>query len=509
MMRAGLVALLSSFCIDILPAQRQDNHWIFGPGTSLTNAKYGLNQIDFFSDTPTVKLVQELIAAQPSLQTISDAEGNLKLFSNGCKIYNYKYIPYSNPDPAIPGIFGQSFCTIPYSYPSDGYIFISIFDSLYYFIYKSFELKPGIGYITNGYQFDIFSCSNDKCDFLNSGIISSAPSQHYIDYVSPVKHGNGRDWWLVSPGVENNSYHRALVTPTGITDMGWSSIGIPFGPDAYGGNMTFSRNGEMMARSDGFNGIHLYGFDRCTGEFTWYKRLAVFSLGQVESAFCGFSNNDRFLYVAYGGKLGNKDGSVIYQLNLEKSDPWMSRIRVGEITENNCYAGNSVYGPFVNGPDGKLYNFVYSFCDLLHVIHQPDSLGMACQVENDAIRTPALYRLNMPIFPNFRLGRSIGSFCDTIYRDQHAYTLKAFPNPATDQITVELQTPFFSGSVIHFSMVDVLGRVIDQSRVPIVNDLDFQSWTINTTLYAPGIYFLHADVPGRWHNAIKVRISPQ
>ncbi|MBK7341972.1 MAG: hypothetical protein IPJ06_01965 [Saprospiraceae bacterium] len=431
LMRAGLVALLSSFCIDTLPAQRQDNHWIFGAGSSLTNEKYGINQIDFFSDTPTVKLVQELIAAQPSAQTISTATGQLLLFSNGCRIYNNEFAPQQAPNPAISGIIGESYCDSSTSYPSStGYLFLSLNDTFVYHVYKEIVLIPGKGYGTGNYRADAFSCTSGVCNLRKTQDITNQSSQQYYKYLAAVRHGNGRDWWLVSPGVENNSYHRALVTPTGITDMGWSSIGIPFGPDAYGGNMTFSRNGEMMARSDGFNGIHLYGFDRCTGEFTWYKRLAVFSLGQVESAFCGFSNNDRFLYVAYGGKLGNKDGSVIYQLNLEKSDPWMSRIRVGEITENNCYAGNSVYGPFVNGPDGKLYNFVYSFCDLLHVIHQPDSLGMACQVENDAIRTPALYRLNMPIFPNFRLGRSIGSFCDTIYRDQHAYTLKAFPNPA-------------------------------------------------------------------------------
>ncbi|MEZ5030697.1 MAG: T9SS type A sorting domain-containing protein [Saprospiraceae bacterium] len=311
---------------------------------------------------------------------------------------------------------------------------------------------------------------------------------------------------MISPGAANNAYHRALVTPDGIEDRGWTSIGIPFGQNAWDGSLTFSRNGDMMARSDGFNGVHLYGFDRCSGEFTWYKRLAVFPLDQVISAFCAFSNDDRFLYVCYAGYPAGEFRSLIYQLDLHKSDPWSDRIRVGELKLNNCTFGSPVYGHLLNGPDGKIYVFANSNCDLLHIIHQPDSLGLACQVENDAIRTPALYRLNTPVFPNYRLGRAVGQYCDTLYRDPFAYTLKASPNPATDILNVTLQTPLQTGPEVRFSFYDLLGRPVCQTLQAIDRFSDVQTWAVQTSSLPTGIYVLHAEVPGVWQKAIKVMV---
>lgn len=502
---AGLVALLLFFLPSMAGAQLQDAHWIFGYGSNATDTLRSINHLDFSTDPPTITPILRQIAAQPSAQTLSDTDGNLLMFSNGCRIYNADFEPIPEPNPAIPGEIGLDFCDGYFGYPSaSGYIPLPINDSSVFFIYKSTELKPGIGYITEEYNYHQFNCSGNKCHYTGSDQLVSDPIDHYDDYLSIVRHGNGRDWWVISPGVANNAYHRALVTPDGVEDKGWTNMGIPFGQDTWGGSLTFSRNGDMMARSDGFNGVHLYGFDRCSGEFTWYKRLVVFPLDQVFSAFCAFSNDDRFLYVSYAGWPAGEFRSLMYQLDLHKTDPWTNRIRVGEIKLNYCTFGTPIYGHLLNGPDRKIYVFAYDNCDLLHIIHHPDSLGLACQVENDAIRTPALYRLNTPIFPNYRLGRAVGQYCDTLYRDPFAYTLTVSPNPATDIVHVELQTPLQTGPEVRFSFYDLLGRPVSQTVQKIDRFSEVQAWTINTSSLSAGIYILHAEVPGKWQKAIKV-----
>ena len=66
-------------------------------------------------------------------------------------------------------------------------------------------------------------------------------------------------------------------------------------------------------------------------------------------------------------------------------------------------------------PNGKIYITVPSTRSRhLHMIDQPDSLGVACNVIQRGLELPYYHWFNMPSFPNYRLGPLAGSPCDTL-----------------------------------------------------------------------------------------------
>ncbi len=57
-------------------------------------------------------------------------------------------------------------------------------------------------------------------------------------------------------------------------------------------------------------------------------------------------------------------------------------------------------------PDGKIYISTNLSTYNLHVIHHPDSAGLACQFEQRGVELPTLNGNSIPNFPHFRLGAS-------------------------------------------------------------------------------------------------------
>lgn len=96
------------------------------------------------------------------------------------------------------------------------------------------------------------------------------------------------------------------------------------------------------------------------------------------------------------------------------------------------------------GPDGKIYWSCTTRAPYLHVIHNPDEKGIACNVEQHAIRLKGRHRGSMPYFPNYRLGALEGSPCDTIVDilnlgeelETNPQMVKVYPNPTTGKVTV-------------------------------------------------------------------------
>jgi PKD repeat protein len=63
---------------------------------------------------------------------------------------------------------------------------------------------------------------------------------------------------------------------------------------------------------------------------------------------------------------------------------------------------------------GKSTSTVINGVAYLHVINEPDSLGLACEVCQHCVELPSVNSFSMPNFPNYRLGHLEGSPCDTL-----------------------------------------------------------------------------------------------
>ena len=89
-----------------------------------------------------------------------------------------------------------------------------------------------------------------------------------LDVPTAVRHGNGRDWWVMTPDYVLSRYYTHLITPGTILGPFQQDIGMkpPFdiSPD-FGGANLFSPEGYKYVDYDERNGIRIYDFDRCTG----------------------------------------------------------------------------------------------------------------------------------------------------------------------------------------------------------------------------------------------------
>jgi hypothetical protein len=106
---------------------------------------------------------------------------------------------------------------------------------------------------------------------------------------------------------------------------------------------------------------------------------------------------------------------------------------------------------------------------VLRVIENPDSLYPACTYTNTAA---ILHKPNMPGLPhqvNWKLGRLIGSECDTITSvptvlvEEEKLVAQLFPNPASTEATLVLSKP--STHPLEFLLFDALGRKVLSERI--------------------------------------------
>ncbi|MBL0050563.1 MAG: T9SS type A sorting domain-containing protein [Bacteroidetes bacterium] len=248
-----------------------------------------------------------------------------------------------------------------------------------------------------------------------------------VDCLAAVKHGNGRDWWVVgrslnfSQGQSSNEFWKYLITPTGISPVMYQSIGSLNSTGLA--KIIFSPSGDTLLFSNAGDLLEYYNFDRCTGllsnTVTIGLRLPFYNEWQwgVE-----FSANGRFIYAST-----SKDTTHLFQYDF----------MVGQSIGYTANDMESTFQPYTGGdlkrgPDGKIYFsncwddgtfFPYPYPDTayylqntyLSVINSPDSLGAACNF------TPFSFYLGgkrtywgLPNNPDYDLGPLVGSPCDTL-----------------------------------------------------------------------------------------------
>ena len=89
-----------------------------------------------------------------------------------------------------------------------------------------------------------------------------------VDCILAIKHGNGRDWWLLvrpSPvgSTPNNTWNTFLINTAGITAMPNQFLGSL--NSTNGGRLTISPDGARICFVNLGGMIELYDFERCTG----------------------------------------------------------------------------------------------------------------------------------------------------------------------------------------------------------------------------------------------------
>jgi hypothetical protein len=400
-------------------SQKNDYIWMPGMGTASTatlgGAPYpwGGMRMDF-STFPPVTTRQSFLPKMRIQSMVSDQEGNLVAYTNGCHIVNNDNQYMENGTTINPGIYhtGQ-FCD--FFYPAwQGAIFTTdpASDSSYYLFHMGMEHLDSFPYFA-GQKF-YFS----KVDATaNEGLGKVTDKNHLLlsngglaTYVSAVKHANGRDWWIVTPKQFINQYYTFLLDPTGPHLINTQTIGdsLNHGSNCCG-QAGFSPDGKKYFYSNHEHGLQLLDFDRCTGLFSNPVFIDSTEFNKFGPVGVSISHNNRFLYVS--------TSRYIFQLDFEAPNLLESKLLLDSID----YIPAPEVGTFNDGmlaPDGKIYLSSLNYIQDLSVIQFPERKGYACKTEQHGYKLPALYGSDFIFnFPRFRQGPVDGSACDSLGLD--------------------------------------------------------------------------------------------
>jgi hypothetical protein len=377
-----------------------DNIWLFGKKYVDEINYFGGTKLDFSNSTVKVNFLEIPVNFHASTM-ISDSNGLLQFYSSLCNVAGANNTLLQNGEVINTGFTQEGYCinggypvpegglSLPFPNKSDRYIMIykwhapGVKDELKYSLIKM-DGTTGSG---NVYLKD-----------------KSFLKDTFANQITAVRHANGRDWWVIAPKDTSNGYFIFRVSPTGLSPVKFRTYGDVWNHKYWAGQAFFSPDGSKYIRTNPYNGINIFDFDRCEGEFTGYQRI---TLGDSSFSTSGgaISPNGRYLYISAT--------DTLHQFDLQATDIGASQ-KTASVYDNFLGPFKTIFFMQRLGPDGKIYINSPSSSRYLHVIHYPNKPVPECMVEQRGLSLATFNTISMPNFPHFRLGPIDGSICDSL-----------------------------------------------------------------------------------------------
>jgi hypothetical protein len=464
----ALMVMTAVFGDGKVHAQFKDNYWAFGDSAYISWGSTGL---------PTVGTSAHTF--RNGSASISDSNGillytgyNYYLSPVRPSIWNKYHIDITDNGKIFGGLWYHSSLFVPHpGNDSIIYLFtIGVTPASVYGFYSSiinYKANNDTGVvIQKNYQWNNFPA---------------------FDALMGVKHGNGRDWWVVSQQYSTsftpfNSFYLFQITPQGVA--------IPFIQNAGsfrktgGGHLIFNSVGTQFAQVSWMGMIELYNFDRCTGQIA--STIAI----EQEPTTGPYPNT--FLSCAY-----SKDDSKLYIIQVDQSTATYYILQY-DLLASNISASKFVVDSFMTpsapwqmklAPDDKIYisafdeNYSWPYPDTstaftninnnLSVINYPDSLGAACDFQPFSFNlgTGRSY-YGLPNNPDYELGAWVGSPCDTLsvgvdenVPEQEVF-FQAWYNSEWNMIHVNASK--LKGRTGSLRLFDMEGRLVFEKKVEVI-----------------------------------------
>jgi hypothetical protein len=477
-------------------SQYTDRYWCFGDSAG----------IDFKNVSNPVP-GESILRARGTCASICDSLGNL-IFYGGSP-----HVPIWIPSAP------------PYTY-NYGYIIdknhsvISNGDSLALsYWYQDMIIVPNPG---NANQFYIFTCGvttsvtglfYSLVDMsLNNGdgyvIQKNIRLQNFkiIDALAAVKHGNGRDWWLVAKQWDYNTFYNDfyvyLVSPSGVAAPIHQNIGTPVISTFQ--RTEFTKDGNRIYSTTTSQLVERFDFDRCTGMLSnlqqLYNNTTQPGLGYWHFAI---SPDESKMYTTTYGQGVTQDTCFLVQYDLNAPN-----FIASAETLYTLAGDDNIMGLLQLGPDDKIYmscmwnkydcDYDYLYCDTtwspvitnLSVINYPDSLGAACDFQPFSFNLGGHRSyIGLPNNPNYELGPLVGSPCDTL--TVGIADIIGYKNNITVFYDDSWQTAFINakglkGKKYTFELYNINGQLLQQQQ----SNLDSEYYTNNLSMvgFSDGLY---------------------
>ena len=329
------------------------------------------------------------------------------------------------------------------------------------------------------------------------------------DGLAAVKHGNGRDWWVIHkqyvPSGYSDEVYVYLVDPSGISQMPVQHIGRLSQTNTL--RLKFSPSGSKLISTDSNQYLELFDFDRCTGLLSNPRFVHQRQVTTLNGLFWSseFSPDETKLYlttIPYGN---NDSISCLIQFDLEAPDIEASMDTLQTFPQ-----------PFVCGfvklaPDSQIYlthmtaaydcDFFFLYCDTtyypeimnLSVIHQPNELGALCDFRPYSFYLGGHRSYHgLPNNPNYELGPLAGSVCDSLITNVsqvpvfEAAQLKLFFHTGWQQLFVNGQ--YLRGKQGSLALYSVTGQLLRREEISIQPPYYTRQWDLSGT--AAGVYIV-------------------
>jgi len=478
------IGLMLCWGTSLAIAQQHDNIWLVTGSNNVSPS----TKLDFTSGTPSVDTVYRNLPMTRTNLMMSDSLGNLLFYSNGIKIYNANYQLMDNGDSLNPGpvangnpsgyLYTENMTSIPHPTQANKYyifhqgvsyssVATGFSEKLYYSL-VDMNANGGLGRIEKKNQILL---ENDSI---------------LIGQLEIVKHGNGRDWWLIQPIAWSNGYHIFLISENSITAHKQYLGNIhTFAFEGFG-QAIFSNQGDKYFRYDYKNDLDVFDFDRCTGLLSNYLHIPLQdSIDSISGLFytgMAIAPNDRYLYIS--------PAYHICQFDLWASNIATSIDTVISYTGHTHNSWPTYFGLMQSAPNGKIYNVVRN-TPYFHIIDSPDVGGTGCNVIQRGLQVLP-NNTYIPSFPHYRTPPLAGSPCDTLTSiprqviHKPTASIRLYPNPANQQLVVESLGGQFQ-STTSFEVYNALGQVVQREQA---SKASFYSYTLNTSKLENGVYVL-------------------
>lgn len=338
-------------------AQKEANIWYFG-GDYPSGVAGNAGGIDFNGVTP-VALTDGKLRVQEGCASIADPNtGQLLFYTNGNIIWDANHDTMANGTGILGGATTSS-TQVAIIIPQPGN------DSLYYV----FTTDETINSLSNGFRYTVVNRN------LNGGMGDVVLSEKNIllhptvcEKVTAVRHCNGEDIWVITHEWNSDAFLAYLLSSAGIVDTVISNIGrTPSGgAGGYGdaiGSLVAAPDGSKIAclnRDMSPFQIELFDFCPATGVLSSFIPINI----SFKSYGLAFSSSSKILYTCGFG-------------TLRQFDLTASNIQASEVNWASSGAALQL------APDKKIY-VSQSGSNYLGIIDYPDSLGVACDYQQDA-----------------------------------------------------------------------------------------------------------------------------
>jgi hypothetical protein len=275
--------------------------------------------------------------------------------------------------------------------------------------------------------------------------------------LSTVRHANGRDWWIFTHGIASNEFISFILTPYGFEGPFYQTIGTT----QIGGvpNASFNPGGDCLAYTGSQAGLDVFDFDRCTGILSNWRHADI-----LDNAFT------RSVQVS-------SDGSLIYVSSVDTV--YQYPVTGGLLGAPNVVATHdgffdqnpalrTLFANMCLAPDGKIYISTGNGTRYMHVIHEPDQPGLACDLAQHEHYRQTWTANSIPYRPNYLLGPVDGTVCDSLGITANVSEaslqdrVRVQPNPSNGDFGINYPAHAQPGLL---EVLDATGRLVYQHRL--------------------------------------------